>query len=107
MEQGGFKTAEEKLKVIVTSSGAYLLNENVQKYDAEHPYYYGYYTLKIDSKKYVAVVSQLKEIGAVTSFSENRKTLLAVTQSASRTTSRTRKVTALPKDVLGGYRSKR
>ena len=71
VEQGGFKTAEEKLKVIVTSSGAYLLNENVQKYDAEHPYYYGYYTLKIDSKKYVAVVSQLKEIGAVTSFSEN------------------------------------
>ncbi|MFH0701622.1 MAG: DUF4349 domain-containing protein [Candidatus Woesearchaeota archaeon] len=71
VEQGEFKAAEEKLKAIVTSSGAYLLNENVQKYDSEHPYYYGYYTLKVDTKKYTAVVSQLKEIGTVTSFSEN------------------------------------
>jgi drug/metabolite transporter superfamily protein YnfA len=71
VEQGGFFEAETKLKAIITSSGAYLLDENVQKYGNENPYHYGYYNLKVDTKKYAAVVSQLKEIGTVTSFSEN------------------------------------
>ncbi|MFA6461229.1 MAG: DUF4349 domain-containing protein [Candidatus Woesearchaeota archaeon] len=71
IEQGEFQLAEQKLKSIITSSGAYLLNENVQQNNPEHPYYTGYYTLKVDTKKYAAVISQLKEMGKVTSFSEN------------------------------------
>jgi len=72
VEQGKFKSAETQLKSIITTSGAYLLNENVQKYGEEDDsYYYGYYSLKVDTKKYAAVISQLKEIGKVTSFSEN------------------------------------
>jgi len=71
VEQGEFKVAEEKFKAVITSSGAYLLSENVQKSDSKNPYYTGYYSLKVDNKKYAAVVSQLKEIGTVTSFSES------------------------------------
>lgn len=71
VEQGEYQVAEQKLKSIITSSDAYLLNENVQQNNPEHPYYTGYYTLKVDTKKYPAVVAQLKEIGTVTSFSEN------------------------------------
>ncbi len=72
VELGDFKQAETQLKSIITSSEAYLLNENVQKYgEADDSYYYGYYTLKVDTQKYAAVISQLKEIGTVTSFSES------------------------------------
>jgi len=72
IKQGEFLTAETKLKAIVTSSGAYLLDENVQKYGEEDEVYHaGYYNLKVDTKKYAAVVSQLKEIGTIISFSEN------------------------------------
>jgi len=72
IKQGEFLTAESKLKAIITSSGAYLLDENVQKYGEEDEVYHaGYYNLKVDTKKYAAVVSQLKEIGTIISFSEN------------------------------------
>jgi len=72
VERGSFKEAEDNLKSIITSSGSYLLNENVQKYDqGKKSYYSGYYSIKVDSKKYDAVVSQLKNIGEITYFTEN------------------------------------
>lgn len=74
IERGTFQNAEDKLKAIVTSTNSYLLNQNVQKYGiGKSSYYYGYYSIKVDSTKYAAIVSQLKEIGEVQSFSENAK----------------------------------
>ena len=72
VRQGAFKDAEAKLKSIVSSSNSYLLNENVNKYETGWKNYYnGYYTIKVDTKKYNDVVLQLKAIGEVKSFSEN------------------------------------
>jgi len=72
VERGAFQTAEEQLKMIVKSSDAYLLNENSNLYgEGKRAYHYGNYEIKVDTKKYDAVVAQLKQIGKVTSFSEN------------------------------------
>ena len=76
VERGMFKDAESKLKNIVTASDAFLLNENAQKYDngdGRRSYYSGSYTIKVAEGKYDAVVSQLKQIGEVTWFSENKE----------------------------------
>lgn len=72
VRQGAFKDAEAKLKSIVSSSNSYLLNENVNKYETGwKTYYNGYYTIKVDTKKYNDVIIQLKGIGEVKSFNEN------------------------------------
>lgn len=78
VERGTFKDSETKLKNIITSSDAYLLNENVNKYGAKRKeYYYGSYQIKVDTGKYDSVASQLKEIGKVQSFSENAQDITA------------------------------
>ena len=72
-ERGAFKEAESKVKNIVASSGAYLLNQNVNKYgEDKKSYYVGYYQIKVDTTKYESVVAQLKDIGKVTSFRESQ-----------------------------------
>ena len=74
VERGSFKEAESKLKGIVKTADALLLNENAQKYeygDGRRSYYSGSYTVKVEEGKYEALVGQLKEIGEVTSFSES------------------------------------
>ncbi len=72
IELGKFAEAEQKLKDIVTSTDSYLLNENVNIYDSgKKAYHSGSYTLKVDTKKYEDIVSKLKAIGEVTSFSDN------------------------------------
>lgn len=70
--RGTFKEAEEELKAIIVSTDSYLLNENVYKYGVgRKTYYTGSYQIKVEAKKYDSVVSQLKKIGEVQSFSEN------------------------------------
>ena len=70
--RGTFSDAESKLKAIVKASDAFLLSENVNRYGTErYPYRTGSYSLKVEAGKYDAVVSQLKEIGEVTSFNGN------------------------------------
>ena len=72
IKKGLFKDAENSLKNIIVSSDSYLLNEQVSKRgDKRKSYYYGSYQLKVDTKKYDSVISQLKEIGKVESFNEN------------------------------------
>jgi len=72
VKSGSFDEAESRLKSIIKSSGSYLLNENVNKYDSGwKSYRSGSYQVKVDTKKYDAVTAQLKEIGEVKSFSEN------------------------------------
>ncbi|MBI2656058.1 DUF4349 domain-containing protein [Candidatus Woesearchaeota archaeon] len=71
-ETGSFQDAESKLKSIVKSTNSYLLNENVNKYDSGwKTYYSGTYQIKVDSRKYNDIISQLKGTGEVKSFSEN------------------------------------
>ena len=78
VKRGTFKDAESKLKGIVTASGAFLLNENAQKYDqGRRSYYSGSYSIKVEEGKYNAVVMQLKQIGEVTWFSENTDDITA------------------------------
>jgi hypothetical protein len=66
-----FKSAETKLKNIVNAAEAYILDENVNKYGDRFPYHVGYYRIKVETSKYDAVLSQIKEIGEVQSFNEN------------------------------------
>lgn len=72
VKKGTFKDHESTLRNIISSSDSFLLNENVNQYDSGwRSYYRGYYSIKVDSTKYDAVISQLKEIGDVQSFNEN------------------------------------
>lgn len=72
VERETFQNTEQKLKNIVSSSNSFLLNENVNKYgQGRKSYFSGIYNLKVNVRKYDAVLSQLKQIGEVQSFSEN------------------------------------
>ena len=72
IKRGTFEESESKLKGIISSSGSYLLNENAQKYGTgRKAYRQGNYQIKVESGKYDSVVSQLKEIGELSSFSQN------------------------------------
>ncbi len=72
VERGNFKNAEARLKSIITTSDSYLLNENVNKYETGiRSYYHGNYQIKVRSDKYDSMITQLKEIGEIKSFSEN------------------------------------
>ena len=72
IERGEFGEAENQLKNIVGSSEAYLLNERVNRNgEGWRGYFYGSYSLKVETGKYDSVVAQLKEIGEVQSFNEN------------------------------------
>src|SRR3989344_5530812 len=72
VERGEFQQAESKLKEIVELSNSFILNQNVNKQGTERELYFsGNYELKVEVSKYNSVVSQLKEIGEVKSFSEN------------------------------------
>ena len=74
VERGTFKEEESKLKTIVKSSDSYLLNENVNKYGSgRKSCYQGNYQIKVETSKYDAVITQLKDIGELQSFNENAR----------------------------------
>ncbi len=80
VERDSFAEAEQKLKEILQNPQyeIILLHENVQKYGEDtDAYFSGSYTLKVDVRAYDSVVSQLKEIGEVQSFSENAQDITA------------------------------
>ncbi len=71
VKQGTFKDAETKLKAIITTANAYLLNENVNTENQnEYSLLYGNYQIKVESSKCDAIITQLKEIGKVISFNQ-------------------------------------
>lgn len=79
VERGKFKDAESKVLNIVKSSDSILLNQNSRKTGkGRKSYYTGSYSIKVDTTKYDSVVSQLKDIGEVTSFNENTQDITAV-----------------------------
>lgn len=78
-ENREFKAAEEKLKVIIKASSSFLLNENVNQYEEElEGYHQGWYQIKVETKRYDAVIKQLKEIAEVKSFNENNQDITGV-----------------------------
>ena len=66
VKRGDFNEMEAQLKSIVTSTNSFLLNENVQIYDKTKS---GNYQIKVETSKSDAVVTQLKNIGEIQSFS--------------------------------------
>jgi hypothetical protein len=72
VERGQFDSAQKSLKDMISSTDSYILNENVNKYGTDRKeYYQGSYDIRVDTKKYDALISQLKSIGEVQSFSEH------------------------------------
>ncbi len=72
VERGEYQNAEARLKSIVTSSDSILLDENVWKHGTKRKQYRsGQYTIQVQTSKYDAVVSQLRELGEIESFQEN------------------------------------
>lgn len=71
IERGSYYEVENKLKALIQSTDSILLNENVNKYGMDNSYLSGNYQIKVESKKYAALITQLKEIGEVTYFNEN------------------------------------
>jgi len=67
-----FSQAEQQLKDVLKASDSFLLDENVNKYGVgRKQYYQGSYSIKVEADKYASVISQLKQIGEIQSFSEN------------------------------------
>lgn len=74
VETGKFRSAEEKFKAILVSSNTLLLNEDVQVSEyGRHAFLRGDYVIKVKSEKADALLVQLKEIGEVVSFSQNKQ----------------------------------
>ena len=72
VDRGKFLDSENSLKNIVKSSSGFILDQNVETYGKDRDAYEaGRYQIKIDSKKYDSVVSQLKAIGKNEVFVEN------------------------------------
>ncbi len=72
VDRGDFKSSEERLKAIVSTTNSILMSENSYKSGNErYQTYSGTYTIKVESTKALAVISQLKDLGEVTSLSEN------------------------------------
>jgi hypothetical protein len=73
VERGEFKETETKLKSILKTTDSFLLNENVNLYgEGSTAYFQGRYSIKVETSKYDAIVVQLKELGEVTAFHENK-----------------------------------
>lgn len=69
---GEFKGESARVKSIISSSDAFLLNEDVRKNgEGRRAYYTGRYQIKVDTAKYGDVVLQLRAIGEEDSFTEN------------------------------------
>ena len=72
VERGTFHTAAEQVKSLITTSGAYLLNENLNTFDVElKKYYQATYEIKVETSRYAAILTQLKQIGKIMAFHEN------------------------------------
>jgi hypothetical protein len=71
-KRGKFFEVESRIKTVVTSSDAIILSENFQTLGTgSQTYNTNTYQIKIETLKYDFVVSQLKDLGGIISFSES------------------------------------
>lgn len=68
--RNSFEENEKKLKAIVKTSNSLITNENVNTYDNTKS---GHYQIKVISTKAEAVLTQLQEIGEITSLYNNKQ----------------------------------
>lgn len=74
VEQGQFLKAEQKLKSIIASSHSLFLQDYVERFgENKNAYYKGTYTIKVESSKLDAIVSQLKALGTVNSLRQTNE----------------------------------
>ena len=78
VERGEFSDTELRLRSIVDTSDSILLSENSYSHgEGRLERKTGNYQIKVESSKYTAVVTQLKELGEVTSLSESQDDITA------------------------------
>ena len=71
IERGQFYEAQDKVKNILTASGAFILSENFRSIgEGSYTYKTNTFQLKIETSKYDAVVEQLKDVAEITSFQQ-------------------------------------
>ncbi|MBI2664526.1 DUF4349 domain-containing protein [Candidatus Woesearchaeota archaeon] len=71
VKKGAFTSAESQLKNIIQSSDSFLLDQSVRELgEPRSKYKSGSYNIKVDTEKYNSVISQLRQIGEITYFSE-------------------------------------
>lgn len=71
-KRGGFDEVQTNVNNILKASGAYILSENFQVLGTgSQSYKTNSYSIKIETSKYDAVVSQLRAIGGITIFTES------------------------------------
>lgn len=72
VNRGEFTSADQRLRGMLASANALLLNENVNKNgEGLREYRSGWYQVKVPTANYDSLVTQLKTIGEVQSFNEN------------------------------------
>jgi hypothetical protein len=78
VKRNTFEEQENKLISIVSSTDSYLLNQNSNKHgEGISSYRTGSYNIKVETQKYDSILTQLKEIGEITSFNENARDITA------------------------------
>ena len=83
VEQGDFAAAEQRVKGNIASTKSILLNENVNTYESGRKQYRSAsYQIKVPVANYDALVSSLKSIGEIKSFSESQDDITQPIQSA-------------------------
>lgn len=69
-----FETKENEFKGILSKYDTFLLNENVyESGSGKKKYMNGSYTIKVNSEEYLNLVEELKTVGEIKSFSENKQ----------------------------------
>jgi bacterioferritin (cytochrome b1) len=73
VQRGTFNQAQSRLEDYVKTMDGYLLNasSNLNGDRKANQYYSGYYTIKVESKKYSSFVNQINNLGKVTYFNES------------------------------------
>ncbi|MDD3178436.1 MAG: DUF4349 domain-containing protein [Candidatus ainarchaeum sp.] len=74
VEYKDFESKENEFKGILSEYDTFILNENVYESGfGKKKYMNGSYTIKVNSEEYLNLVDELKTIGEVKSFSENKE----------------------------------
>jgi hypothetical protein len=74
VKRGSFDSEEDRFKAIVTSSRSFLLSENSNSYgEKRNAYQVGSYTVKVPVTELESVLTQLKAIGEIKSYVENKE----------------------------------
>ncbi len=73
VKRGEFDAAELQIRNAIKTSNAIIDDENINEYESgKREYKTASFRIRVDTSKYDATIAQLKEVGKVTSFNENK-----------------------------------